>query len=145
MKIYSCDTWIAAIHAVNMKISAQTMSESELLAAIFSIVPKPPPEQGGASFRLMRPTVTWYVSAWYCQVYFNYFFFIPLCLKTLNKGQVKMDYKDVEEINKANLRDLIVSTGLVIFLKLNWNHWFFIPCDLEIWWMTSKNNRAPLP
>ena len=21
---------------------------------------------------------------------------------------------------------------------------FFIPCDLEIWWMTLKNNRAPL-
>ena len=21
---------------------------------------------------------------------------------------------------------------------------FFSPCDLEIWWMTSKNNRAPL-
>ena len=23
------------------------------------------------------------------------------------------------------------------------NHWFFGPCDLQIWWMTSKNNRAP--
>ena len=22
--------------------------------------------------------------------------------------------------------------------------YFFSPCDLEIWWMTSKNNRAPL-
>ena len=21
---------------------------------------------------------------------------------------------------------------------------FFVPCDLEIWWMTMKNNRAPL-
>ena len=21
---------------------------------------------------------------------------------------------------------------------------FFVPCDLEIWWMTLKNNRAPL-
>ena len=24
------------------------------------------------------------------------------------------------------------------------NGWFFVPCDLEIWWMTLKNNRAPL-
>ena len=46
--------------------------------------------------------------------------------------------------NKANLRDLIAATGLVILLKLDPNHWFFSPCDLEIWWITSKNNRAPL-
>ena len=24
------------------------------------------------------------------------------------------------------------------------NRQFFVPCDLEMWWMTSKNNRAPL-
>ena len=24
------------------------------------------------------------------------------------------------------------------------NQWFFILCDLEIWWMTLKNNDAPL-
>ena len=24
----------------------------------------------------------------------------------------------------------------------NWH--FFVPCDLEIWWMTLENNRAPL-
>ena len=47
-------------------------------------------------------------------------------------------------VNKANLRDLIAATGLVILLKLDPNHHFFSPCDLEIWWMTSKNNRAPL-
>ena len=47
-------------------------------------------------------------------------------------------------INKANLRDLIAVTGLVIFLNLNSNRPFFIRCDLEIWWMTSKNYRAPL-
>ena len=46
--------------------------------------------------------------------------------------------------NKANLRDLIAATGLVILLKFDPNHWFFSPCDLEIWCMTSKNNRAPL-
>ena len=47
-------------------------------------------------------------------------------------------------LNKANLRDLIAATGLVILLKLDLNHWFFSPCDLEIWWITSKNNRALL-
>ena len=46
--------------------------------------------------------------------------------------------------NKANLRDLIATTGLVILLKLDTNRRFFSPCDLEIWWMTPKNNRAPL-
>ena len=47
-------------------------------------------------------------------------------------------------LNKANLRDLIAATGLVILLKLNSNRRFFSPCDLEIWWMTLKNSRAPL-
>ena len=46
--------------------------------------------------------------------------------------------------NKANLRDLIAATGLVILLKLDSNRWFFNLCDLEIWWMTLKNYRAPL-
>ena len=83
-------------------------------------------------------------------------------------------------INKANLRDLIAATGLIILLKfypiihfsarvtLKFNGWpwktighlfystssfvhhlkpmgeIFVSCDLEIWWMTLKNNRAPL-
>ena len=47
-------------------------------------------------------------------------------------------------INKANLRDLIAVTRLVILLKLDSNHRFFSPCDLDIWWMTSTNNRASL-
>ena len=46
--------------------------------------------------------------------------------------------------NKANLRDLIAATCLVILLKLDSNRRFFSPCDREIWWMTPKNNRAPL-
>ena len=40
--------------------------------------------------------------------------------------------------NKANLRELIAATGLVILLKLASNHWFFSLCDHEIWWMTRK-------
>ena len=46
--------------------------------------------------------------------------------------------------NKANLRDLIAATGLVILLKLDSNLRFFSPCDLQIWRMTFTNNRAPL-
>ena len=46
--------------------------------------------------------------------------------------------------NKANLRDLIAATRPVILLKLDSNCRLFSLCDLEIWWMTSKNNRAPL-
>ena len=46
--------------------------------------------------------------------------------------------------NKANLRDQIAATGLVILFKLDSNRPFFSLCDLEIWWMTSKNSRAPL-
>ena len=46
--------------------------------------------------------------------------------------------------NKANLRDLIAATGLVILLKFDPNHRFFVPCDLEIWWMALETNRAPL-
>ena len=41
-------------------------------------------------------------------------------------------------LNKANLRDLIAATGLVILLKLDSNRRFFSLCDLEIWWMTQK-------
>ena len=28
--------------------------------------------------------------------------------------------------------------------KFDPNHWFFAPCDIEMWWMTLENNRAPL-
>ena len=48
-------------------------------------------------------------------------------------------------MNKAaSLRYLIAATSLVIVLKLDSNRQFFSPCDLDIWWMTSENNRAPL-
>ena len=50
----------------------------------------------------------------------------------------------LKKTNKANLRDSIAATGLVILLKLDSNCRFFSLCDLEIWWMTSKNNRSPL-
>ena len=40
--------------------------------------------------------------------------------------------------NKANLRDLIAATGLVILLKFDSNRRLFGPCDLTIWWMTLK-------
>ena len=52
--------------------------------------------------------------------------------------------EDSVKSNKANLRDLIAATGLVILLKSDPNHRFFSPCDLEIWWMTLENNTALL-
>ena len=58
------------------------------------------------------------------------------CLKAISYNGVSL--------NKANLRDLIAATGLVILLKFDPNHRFFVPCDLEIWWMALENNRAPL-
>ena len=61
----------------------------------------------------------------------------------LSRKIITVNIYDTEG-NKANLRDLIAATGLVILLKFDPNHWFFSPCDLEIWWMTSKNNMAPL-
>ena len=48
------------------------------------------------------------------------------------------------QLKQANLRDLIVATGLAILIKLDSNLWLFILYDLEIRWITSKNNRAPL-
>ena len=44
---------------------------------------------------------------------------------------------------KANLRDLIAATGLVISNRDSHNR-FVSPCDLEIWWMNLENNRSPL-
>ena len=46
--------------------------------------------------------------------------------------------------NKANLRDLIAATGLVIWFKFDPIDRFFSLCDLEIWCMTLKNNTTPL-
>ena len=46
--------------------------------------------------------------------------------------------------NKANLRDLIAATGLVILFKIGFKLLIFCPCSLEIWWMTSEKNTAHL-
>ena len=42
------------------------------------------------------------------------------------------------KINKANLRDLIAATGLVILLKLDSNHWFFSHVTLKFDWWPQK-------
>ena len=39
----------------------------------------------------------------------------------------------------------MAATGLVILLKLDSNRRFFSPCDLAIWCMTLKNNKASPP
>ena len=61
-----------------------------------------------------------------------------------NFNEIVIKIHSFSQKNKANLRDLIAATGLVILLKLDLNPRFFSRCDLEIWWMTQKNNRAPL-
>ena len=61
---------------------------------------------------------------------------------SLNKNNCR-DYISINglrNVNKANVRDLIAVTSLVILLKLDSNRWPMWPW---IWWMTSKNNRAP--
>ena len=76
--------------------------------------------------------------------------FTALCILYIHRNSWKLNERIeltfVSKNNKANLRDLIAATGLVILLKLNSNRWFFSPCDLDIWWMTPppKKNRAPL-
>ena len=75
-------------------------------------------------------------------------------LSNMNKSKIKMAwlvlfmicrYSFVKLIwNKANLRDLIAAISLVILLKLDSNHCFLSPYDLEVRWMTSTNNRAPV-
>ena len=69
------------------------------------------------------------------------YFAIQDLISTINQNH---SIKSSHHINKANLRNLIAATGLAILLKFYPNHRFFSPCDLEIWWMTFKNNRAPL-
>ena len=80
--------------------------------------------------------------------------FIEVCIERTHS-------KNMHTIqNKANLRNLIAVTGQVILLKLDSNRrffspydleitlnsgqnlQFFVPCDLAIWRMTLKNNRA---
>ena len=46
--------------------------------------------------------------------------------------------------NKANLRDLIAATGPSNLSQIGWKWSIFRPCDLEIWWMILKNNKACL-
>ena len=50
----------------------------------------------------------------------------------------------IYQTQQANLRDLIAAIRLVILIKLDSNHRIFGAYDLEIWWMTSTNNRVPL-
>ena len=77
-----------------------------------------------------------YTSLWMLYVSITSYF----CVCGMLIPEVKRD----QNKNKTNVRDLIASPGLVILLKLYSNRGFFSPCDLEIWWMTSKNNTTHL-
>ena len=65
-------------------------------------------------------------------------------LTLIDPGKTISDLEIWWITKKANLRDLIAATGLVILFKLDSNRRFFSPCDLEIWSKTPKNNRSPL-
>ena len=60
-------------------------------------------------------------------------------IKTRKRARFESDQWDkqilvpqIRKYNKANLRDLIAATGIVILLKLDLNCRCFSPCDLEI-------------
>ena len=52
--------------------------------------------------------------------------------------------KYLHQHKMANRRGLRAATGLVLLLEIGLKYWFLGPCDLENWWLTSKNYRAPL-
>ena len=69
-----------------------------------------------------------------CMLHISITFYFCVCDMLIS--EVKCD----QNKKNKNLRDLIGAPGLVISLKLYSNR----ECDLEIWWMTSKNNRTHL-
>ena len=90
------------------------------------------------------------------------------CPETLNSGQNQLFFVpcdlEIQWMTLKNDRDPllcyinVISSSMHHFkaigefkLKLSpetlnsgQNRRFFVPCDLQIWWMTLKNNRAPL-
>ena len=70
--------------------------------------------------------------------------------ETPNLGQIRwlLELCDLEiwqmTLNKANLRDLIAATSLVILLKLDQNGGFFACVTLKFDWWPRKNNKARL-
>ena len=61
-----------------------------------------------------------------------------------NRDTIRLIITGLGIYNKANLRDLIAATGLVILLKLDLNHRFFSHVTLKFDWWPRKNYRAPL-
>ena len=68
----------------------------------------------------------------------------PLNVEIHMSFSVSSIYQKYGKNSKANLRDLIAATGLIILFKSVSNYWIFSPLDPKIWWMTLKNNRAPI-
>ena len=64
-------------------------------------------------------------------------------MPNLNQHAIKDNPGPMKQ-GKSEGFDSSAATGLVILLKLDSNLRFFSLCDLEFWWMTLKNNRAPL-
>ena len=67
------------------------------------------------------------------------------CFTSIGSTIPEICPKQCLTLNKAKLRDLIAGIGLVIFLSIWIQNWrFFGLYDLQIWWMTSQTNRAPV-
>ena len=47
-------------------------------------------------------------------------------------------------MKQGKLGDLIAAIGFAILLKFDSSRWFFGAYDLQTYWMTSQNNRAPV-
>ena len=56
----------------------------------------------------------------------------------------RSDYSDIPGGGQQGKSEGFDSCNLPSNLKLDSNRQFFRPCDHEIWWMTSNNNRALL-
>ena len=93
------------------------------------------------SWYIFKPFPQWYVTI-------ILFYVTTICCKrnqVRTREYIRWKNDLFYSSNTTNLRDLIAATGLAILLKLDSNRRFFQPCDLELWWMTSKKYSAPLP
>ena len=61
----------------------------------------------------------------------------------LMEGLVQKGW-DFRHVHIIFSREIVMWNNLFMKYSHMQNRRFFVPCDLGIWWMTLKNNRAPL-
>ena len=78
----------------------------------------------------------------------NQWFFVPwdreIWWRTLKNNRAPLLY--YIKLCASYQSHVWIQTGVTVRKRRIWVKIadFFVPCDLEIWWMTLKNNRAPL-